>query len=734
MADKPGARLSVDNTDWNAGAQSDDMFSGLDLRQLLSIVRRNLLFIVIIVGVALAAGLLITLLTVPRYMATADVMVENEAEQIIEGADLTPSANVWDTERFLQTQLEILRSRALAERVVDANRLADDDDFFVAMGEDLPDPETLEGIYAGIKGYARYRKDLAVSLVIENMWASLPSESRIISISFQSNSPRYAAKLANAYAMSFIESNLNRKFDSSAYARKFLADQLSETRNQLEASERELNQYSRAAGLIRTAGNSDRPNQPDTLSVTNDTLIQLNEAASQAAADRVAAQNRWETIAREPVLSVPQVLQNPAVQDLIKQKTSVNSELAQERARHLDEHPSVQALLAEVAELDSRLQSVGNSIKRSVQIEYEAAAEKERALTDRVLELRSAALDEQDSGVQYNVLKRVADTNRALYDTLLERFNQLNASAGASSNNITLVDGADLPQFPYKPNVLTNMVLALLSGLILAGAFVFLRDHFDDAIRSPDDVERKLGLPMLGLIPDVDNLLEEAGDASSSLSESYHALVTNLMYSTTSGLPRTLLVTSAGEAEGKTTTAYAVAQDLARLGRSVLLVDADLRRPTLHHRLQDSTRPGLTEVLAGQAILDDVIVGSGQPNLSFVTALPIPPEPSLLLAGDHLPRVIEEAKRRFDVTIVDSPPMLGLSDTATLASQIDGIILMVDASEFQRGAVKSALRRLRLVNADVLGVVLSKFDPNSADGEYRYYGYNYYQYGKPTRA
>jgi len=705
------------------------MLFGIDLRHYLSLFRRNLLFILLIVGGALALGVLITMLTVPRYNARAMVLVEEEAEQIIEGADLTPASNSWDIERFLQTQLDILHSRTLAERVVESGDLANDDDFIAAMGGTVPDAAELEGRYAGPKGYAKYREELAIGLVQSGMSASLPTGSRIISINFSGTDRVYAAKLANAYATNFIEANLNRKFDSSAYARKFLSDQLQEARTKLEASERELNQYSRAAGLIRLNGQGRESDQIGALSVTNDTLVQLNAAASEATAERLAAQNRWETIAREPYLSVPQVLQNPAVQGLIKQKTEVQAELAQERARHLDGHPSVQALVAELNEIDGRMRSVGNSIKRSVQLEYDAARQKEAALQSRVSTLQAAALNEQDRGVEYSVLKRVADTNRALYDSLLERFNQLSATAGASSNNISLVEKAEVPDRPSSPKLLLNMILALFSGLFAAGAFVFLRDYFDDAIRSPDDVERKLGLPMLGLIPVVEDPDEEMQNSLSSLSESYHALVTNLMYSTAQGLPRSLLVTSAGESEGKTTTAYSIALDLARLGRSVLLIDADLRRPTLHRRMKDSTRPGLTEVLAGQATLDEVAFVSEEPNLSYVTALPVPPEPSILLGSERLPRVLREASSRYDVVIVDSPPMLGLSDTATLATQTEGVVLMVDASAFQRGAVKSALRRLKLINANVLGVVLTKFDPRSADGEYRYYGYSYYQYG-----
>lgn len=712
-----------------AGAYPQAGLFDIDLRRILNLVRRNLLWIALIIGLALAAGLAITMLTVPRYIAAADVLVEDEADQIIEGADLTPQVGGWDTERFLQTQMDIIESRTMAERVASAGKLAEDDGFFKAMGVTLPEAEDLDPRYSGPEGYKKYREQLAVGLLDGGVTATMPGDTRVISIQFESVDPGYSAKMANAFAENYIQSNLNRKFDSSAYARQFLADQLDEAKARLEKSERDLNQYSRAAGLIRVSGQGQDANQETTLSVTNDSLVQANTAAGAATAERVAAQDRWQTIANEPVLSVPQVLANSAVQALIRQKAELQANLAQERSRHLDGHPSVKALQAQVGELDARLNQVGNSIKRSVFLEYRAAQEKEQSLAGQVGQLRGAALEEQDRGVEYNVLKRVAETNRSLYDTLLQRFNELNATAGAASNNITLVDRAQPPGSPSSPNLVLNMALALLAGLVLAAIFVFLRDFFDDAIRSPEDAEAKIGLPMLGLIPRTEDSSMAIQDRKSAMSEAYHALVANLMYSTERGLPKSLLVTSASEAEGKSTTAHAIALDLSRLGNSVLLIDADLRRPTLHRRMDDPNKSGLTEVLAGQATLDDVLTKSSEPNLYYVTGLPIPPEPSILLGGERLPRLLEEAGKRFDVVILDTPPMLGLSDAATLATRVEGVLVMIDASNFRRGAVKSSLRRLSLVNANVLGAVLTKFDPKSADGEYRYYSYEYYQYG-----
>ena len=709
--------------------EDEDGLFGIDIGHIISVVRRNLLWIALIIGAALAAGLILTMLAVPRYQATAKVLVETEADQIIEGSNLQPTTNAWDIDRFLQTQVDILESRALAERIVEAEGLAKDSDFFAAFGVNLPDQADLPAEFSGPDGYEAYKAKIAAGLLQGGLSASLPANSRIISIGFQSNDPVYSAKLANAYAENFIEANLSRKFDSSSYARNFLSQQLDEARARLEKSERELNQYSRVAGLIRVSGQGANANQETTLSVTNDSLLQINQAASQASADRVAAEDRWKTIANEPVLSIPQVLANSAVQDLIRQKAVVEGKLAEERARHLDGHPSVQALRAQVREFDSRIQTVGGAIKRSVFLEFQAAKEKEESLTGRVSGLRSAALEEQDRGVEYNLLKRVAETNRALYDTLLERYNQLSATAGAAANNMSLVDRAQVPSGPSSPNLMLNLLLALFSGAVVAALFVFLRDYFDDAIRSPEDVEARLGVPMLGLIPIADDADAALADSKTAVSEGYHSLVTNLMYSSSAGLPRSLLVTSASEAEGKTTSAYALALDLARLDRKVLLIDADLRRPTLHRRLDAPAKYGLTDLLTGQAHFEETLVHSGVANLSYIVGLPIPPDPSILLGGERLPRIMAAAQERFDVVIVDSPPMLGLSDAASIATQVEGVMLVIDATDFRRGAVKSALRRLGLVKAPVLGAVVTKFDPKTADGEYSYYGYNYYQYG-----
>lgn len=708
--------------------QEQSLFS-LDLREVLSAIKRNRIWIALVIAVALAAGLLISTLMVPRYISTAQVLVEQQADQIIEGSDLGPAASYQDADRFLQTQLDIVRSGDMARRVVAAEGLADNPEFFDAMGEAMPVQEDFDEMINRPASLEDLRTEVATQLLLLSLSASLPVDSRLISIGIETVSPQWSAKLANAYARSFISGNLARKFDSSAYARDFLAQQLQGARQELEESERQLNQYSRVAGLIRVQGQGEDGTRENTLSVTTNSLVQINAAASQATADRVAAENRWTAIANVPVLSIPQVLSNSAMQALIRQRSELEAQLAQQQARYLADHPNVQAVSAQVDEVNREIQNLGQSLKRSVQLEYTAAREREEALQARVQGLQSNALEEQDRGVRFNVLQREAETKRALYDTLLARYNELNAASGSTSNNISLVDEASVPRKPSSPNLPLNMILALFAGIGLAGGFVFLREYFDDTIRAPSDVETKLGLPLLGLIPLSDEGPMEAQllDPKSPVSEAYASLLTNLRFSTTHGIPELLILTSAQQSEGKSTSSTALAQDLAEFGKRVLLIDADMRRPTLHKMHDEALDVGLASYLAGEKEIDDIIAQSKTPNLDLVSALPMPPDPPILLNGNRLDRLFAEARERYDCVLVDCPPMLGLSDTAILASHSDAVLMIVDALAGHRGAVKTALRRLRLINAPVLGAVLTKFDPRGANDEY---SYSYYSYGE----
>lgn len=713
-------------------SRSEDVqeFATLDVRSVVAAIQRNITWVAAIVVGCMAIGIVVTLLSVPQYIATSTVLIEQEAEKIIE--ETTSSASAYqDADRFLRTQADIIGSQALAIRVVESEGLAADPRFFEALGGEYPTEEDVDSEFLGPEGLIGFRRRLATSLLLENLEVELPAQSRLIDVSVQSADPIISASLANAVAENYLESNLARKFDSSAYAREFLSQQLADARAKLEQSERDLNQYSRSAGLIRVTGQGDNADQETTLSVTNDSLVQTNAAANSASADRIIAENRWLNIRDISVMSVPQVLANQAVQQLLAEKAEIQAELAEERVRHLDDHPNVKALQAQLDDVVRQIEAVGNSIKRSVKLEYQSARDRELAIQQEVARIRKEALNEQDRGVQYNLLKRVAETDRALYNTLLTRFNELSATAGAASNNVSIVDIAEVPREPYWPKPLLNILLALILGIGLSVLFVAVREILDDVVRSPDDVERKLGLPLLGLIPQSErhDIEEDLVDQKSAVSESYQSLVANLRYSSPDGIPKSILVTSSQQGEGKSTSAHQLAREFARLDRRTLLIDADLRRPTLHRRMAESQPvEGLTALLAGAKAFDEVVVSSSFPNLDYLTALPIPVAPSALIAAADWAQLIGSLCRQYDHVVIDAPPVLGFSDAPTLAAIINSTVLIVDAGKARGGNVNAAMRRLELVNAHIIGAVLTKFNAQQAGSAYSYYGTGYYTY------
>jgi len=333
--------------------------------------------------------------------------------------------------------------------------------------------------------------------------------------------------------------------------------------------------------------------------------------------------------------------------------------------------------------------------------------------------------------VQFGLLAREVDTNRELYEGLLQRYKELNASAGISISNVSIIDQADVPLHPSSPNAMKNIALGLIAGFVLAVVALAVKDQFDDSVRIPEDIESKLSLSLLGVIPvsGKSNPSEELADPKSGMAEAYNSMRGQLLYSTTDGLPHVMLITSAQPSEGKSTTSYATASAFARMGKRVVLFDADLRRPSLHRQINDDNAAGLSTLLTSQDSVASVCKSSPIETLSLITSGPIPPSPTELLSSLRMKEVIAEASKLFDVVIFDSPPILGLADAPTLAGLVQGVIFVVEANRNRHGALKQALRRLRSVRPVLLGAVLTKFDPLRSGGRYgSYYGYEYYQY------
>lgn len=697
----------------------------LDFAKIKVALRRNRLILIGIVAGFLLIGLIVTLLATPVYRAVASVQLEEQSSRVLGTEDPEPAANGLDAERFLQTQVDILNSRSLAIRVAERLNLFRDDSFLIAMGEegvsDASNPAELRTL----------RREKVISKLQKSLAIQLPRNSRLASIIFYSPDPQLAARVANAYAESLIADNLARRYRTSAYARDFLQQQLSETKRRLEASERAAINYARAAGLIDTsAGEAAGPNgQRAQRSLTTSSLVAMNEVLSAATAERLRAQQRWERTQAIPPLQLPEVVANQAVQQLYQKRAELEAAYQGELERRKQDYPTVKQSAAQIRELDQQIAAIAGGIKSGIRQGYDIALRQEQAIRSQLDQLRGNTLAEQQRSIQYGILRREVDTNRELYDGLLQRFKEVGAAAGVTANNISVVDTAEPERVPSSPRPLLNMALAGLLGVIFAFAAMVARELFDDAVRSPDDVESKLGAPLLGSVPLLgkgETALEELTKLRSPMSEAYASIRTSLEFAGERGFPRTLLTTSSQPSEGKSTSSYALARSLAQVGKRVLLIDGDLRKPNMHRLVGLKNVNGLSTLLIGRNTPDEVIQQTGIENLSFIACGPLPPNPTELYARGALRDLLARLLERFDVIVIDGPPVMGLADAPLLASLVEGVVFLVDASRSHRGRSRIALRRLLKAHGKLSGVILTKFDARHQG--YEGYGYSY-EYG-----
>lgn len=684
------------------------------------------------IAVSIALGLIVTLLMTPLYTASATLEIQRESYRIVQVEGVEPEASGVDME-FYQTQYGLLRARTLAERVAEDLRLHDDVNFFDMFGAN-DEAAVLRGDPAAAAAPAarRQRLNRAGEILLENVGIAPVRLSRLVDVSFTSPDTALSARIANAWTRHFIELNLARRFEATSYARRFLEERLDQLRQRLEESERTLVAYASQQGIINipsasapTDGRSSSANERPLLA---EDLSTLNRELNQATADRVAAQSRL----RSSGGATAEALQNQG----IAQMRSRRAELASEHARLLTqfepEYPPAVALANQIRELDSAITREEQRVSSTLQATYQSALQRESDLRSRVDRLRGDLLDLRGRTIQYNIYQREADTNRELYDGLLQRYKEIGVAGGVGVNNVSIVDAAQPPERPSSPRLILNLLIALLAGGMIGVGLALALEQIDDAISDPTDVEKALGLPLLGTVPKVDTEHPETEleDPKSPLVEAYLSMQTSLAFTTDHGIPRSLTVTSTRPAEGKTTTSYALARSLTRTGRKVLLIDADMRSPSLHHIFGVKNARGLSNYLAGDADLASMIHRDFPNGIALITGGPPPPNAAELLTSDRLRQMIQELTASFDHVILDVPPVMGLADTPLIASQVEGTIFVIQSHATRSSMARVTIDRLRDAQARVLGVVLTKFESKRA-----HYGYGYeYGYGYGERA
>ena len=696
------------------------------LIQYWQIVLRWKWVILGIILASLAAGFVVTLLTTPQYMATARIEISRDQKNVtkVDGVESPTSGR--DLE-FYQTQYALLSARAVAERVAKSLSLSAKPEFLQAYGikpEDNPVFSNVAGVTLTTAQQEK-RERTVVKLLLGSVKIAPVRGSTLIDINFTSASPTLSAQIANSWTQQFIQTNLDRRFASTADARTFLEGRLSDMRARLETSERDLVSYAAEKNIIALgkSKSADGKTQVERTLVSSD-LEALNESLAKATSDRINAESRAEHQSKSG--SSSEALGNAAISFLRQKRAEVAAEYAKLMVQFEPGYPTARALAEQLRTLDASISREESRVQSSRASEYREAVQRESSLNQRVELLKSQMAAQQRDGIQYNIYQREADTNRELYDGLLQRYKEIGV-AGVGSNNIAIVDTAKVPTRPSAPSLPLNLALSLLAGLGFATLATFALDQIDEGLRDPGQVNRLLHIPLLGSVPDIDDqdVLTVLSDGKSPLSEAYLSVRSNLAFSTDHGVPRAFMVTSTRAAEGKSTTSFALATVLGRTGKKVVIVDADMRSPSIHEFVGADNRLGLSNFLAGDNDWQRLLKPTPSRGLSLLSAGPPPPSAAELLSSDRMLLLIRQLLDQFDHVVVDSPPILGLADAPLLSRAVEGVIFVIESEAVAIRGIKASLDRVRSVHAHVFGAVLTKLKHRQAG-----YGYGYgYSYG-----
>jgi capsular exopolysaccharide synthesis family protein len=693
--------------------------------EYLHILKRRKWWIAGVIGSALLLAMVVTLFMRPVYTATTQVEVSRDQKNVtnVQGVDSGQSGR--DLE-FYQTQYSLLEARSLAERVVRRLRLDTTENFWNAHGVDPSAFDTGQPAQRRASEGGSPRQRVAVDLLLENASISPIRGSSLVDINYSSYDPEISARIANTWAAEFIAQSISRKFDSTAEARDFLERRLAELRGRVEQSERALVDYATAREIVTidagvgAGGTSGSGAQLRERTLAADSLEQLNGQLIAATGARIEAQ-----AAAGPSGGAKT---NATLATLRQQRATAAGEYAELMVQFEPGYPAAQAIEQQIGALDQAIAREERRVGREADEQYQAASEREAALAQRVAALSGKVQEQRRDSIQYNIYQREADTNRQLYDSLLQRYKEIGV-AGVSANNIAVIDIAQPPAEPSSPNLILNLMLALGAGALASLALVFLLEQAQEGLSDPTKAADLLGIPLLGSVPksreDAD-IISDIGDPKSDIAEAYLSIRSSLAFTTDHGVPRSLMVVSSQPAEGKSTTALALATVLARVGKRVLLIDADLRNPSLHSLLGLDRDTGLSNYLAGENNYAELTQRSAS-GFDFMPAGPSVPSAAELLSSDRLVSLLREAQGRYDHVVVDSAPIIGLADAPLISRTVEGVVFVVETGGVSVRGLRAALDRLRSAGAPLVGTIMTKFDEKHADYGY---GYSYrYAYG-----
>jgi succinoglycan biosynthesis transport protein ExoP len=659
------------------------------------VLRRQWIWVVVTTLIGSLAGIAWSRHQQRVFQARVTLEIENPSDNLysIRGAGPTDQGTS-PPESYLPTQILILQSRTLRSR-------------------------------AGAT-FGDHQFPVAVKIRVE-------PNSRIVHVFCESANPKFSADYANAMAKEYIDSDLQAHWDAFQRTREWLAKQLEETRSKLQKSENELQEYGKANDLILNGKESDE----------QDKLRQIELELVRAQGDRVQKQSAYQIAESSSPDHVPQVMDNTNLIDYRNQLATLRKQIAELLPQYTPQHYKVRRLQAQMDELQSTFQRERSNVLARIRSEYRSSVMRENLLAASYRKQAQVVSAQTQKTINYNILERDVDTNRQLYASLLQRSKEADATAMRGSN-VRIVDSAEIPNTPYRPNMKSNTLFGAVSGLLLGLGLVLLFESFDRSFKGPGETWSHLRLPELGVIP-VGNLgngnrharlwgktsfamlsvtddkapqsveLATWRDKSSVIAESFRGTLTSILSGAHATRPRVILVTSAGRGEGKTTIVSNLGIALAEINQRVLLIDGDMRKPRLNNVFSLPNDWGLSDVLREKNSLSDCPLEAfakrtEMPELSVLTSGPGTSNIANLLYSSRMLELLQRLRNEFDTILIDTPPMLDIADARILGRVADGVILVFRAGHTSREAALAAKRRLTEDGIVVLGTILNGWD------------------------
>jgi succinoglycan biosynthesis transport protein ExoP len=725
-------------------AASGGYDSLLDYWHILLRSRRTLLSFAL---AGLFGAIVVSVIQTPIYRVRTSI--EIQGTNFMESKSPTDSSGNYGTpESYVETQVKLLQSESLLEHVIDKLKLQQQPATgFRAL------TSRVRRIFESSQSANLRKKDDLIRHIQRNLTVRTSGNSRLLEVLYESPDPKGAADFVNTLVSEFIELTQEERWKSAEGTAEWLTNHLNIMKAQLEQSEAQLQDYARTSGLTFTS-------EKDNL-VENE-LKQTQDELSKAQADRIASQAKFEAAKSKPADSLPEVLEDPTMREYRQRLTDLQRQYAELTATLTPEHYKVQRVQAQINELKYNMLIERHNVLRRISNEYAAAARREALLSKAQTEQQKVVADQSEKAIHYDTLKRDVDSNRRLYETMLQKVKEASLAAAMRDSNVLVVDRAKPPLLPYRPDLPMNSAIGLFSGVLLGFGFVMLRERIDRRISAPGDAQVYLDLPELGVIP-----LDEAAAPRqlsggpqaqrsaaaiptesvkkshlsdcpelatwkrkpSLVAECVRTTLTSILLPAQNGEgPRVIVLTSSGPGDGKTTVSCNLAIAVAEIGRKVLLIDGDLRRPRLHKVFGVGNNWGLSDVLLSGTQLDTVPIMDlvRETEVSGLCVLPGGSRgntvPSNLFYSPRMSRLLARLRNEFDMVLIDAPPMIHLADARVLGRLADGVILVIRAGQTTTESALFARQRFAEDGTRVLGTVLNSWDPKSTSR----YGYGSY--------